>query len=57
MLEEDTQMELKEYRSFIDEEMITILGQMDSASHIFDHVYLVSRPIIILIQLENNSFY
>lgn len=57
MLEEDTQMELKEYRSFIDEEMITILGQMDSASHIFDHVYLVSRPIIILIQPENNSFY
>lgn len=42
MLEEDTQMELKEYRSFIDEEMITILGQMDSASHIFDHVYLGS---------------
>lgn len=30
MLEQDTQMELKEYRSFIDEEMITILGQMDT---------------------------
>ena len=42
MLEEDTQMDLKEYRSFIDEEMFTILGQMDSASKIFDHVYLVS---------------
>ena len=43
MLEEDTQMELKEYRSFIDEEMFTIMGQMDSASKIFDHVYLVSK--------------
>ena len=43
MVEEETQMELKEYRSFIDEEMIIILGQMDSASHIFDHVFLVSK--------------
>ena len=41
-------MELKEYRSFIDEEMITILGQMDSASKIFDHVYLVSKQILII---------
>lgn len=47
MLEEDTQMELKEYRSFIDKEMIVILGQMDSASKIFDHVYLVSKLIFI----------
>ena len=45
MVEEDTQMELKEYRSFIDQEMITIMGQMDSASKIFDHVYLVSKLI------------
>lgn len=43
MLEEDTQMDLKEYRSFIDEEMFTILGQMDSASKIFEHVYLGSE--------------
>ncbi|XP_068748350.1 uncharacterized protein [Montipora capricornis] len=43
MLEEDTQMDLKEYRSFIDEEIFTILGQMDSASKIFDHVYLGSE--------------
>ena len=41
-------MELKEYRSFIDEEMITILGQMDSASKIFDHVYLVSKYQILI---------
>ncbi|XP_020623515.1 uncharacterized protein LOC110061038, partial [Orbicella faveolata] len=43
MLEADTQMELKEYRSFIDKEMIVIMGQMDSASKIFDHVYLGSE--------------
>lgn len=48
ILEEETQMELKEYRSFIDEEMITILGQMDSASKIFDHVYLVSKYQILI---------
>ena len=47
MLEADTQMELKEYRSFIDKEMIVILGQMDSASKIFDHVYLVSKWIFV----------
>ena len=40
-------MELKEYRSFIDKEMIVILGQMDSASKIFDHVYLVSKWIFV----------
>ena len=47
MLEADTQMELKEYRSFIDKEMIVIMGQMDSASKIFDHVYLVSKWIFV----------
>lgn len=47
MLEADTQMELKEYRSFIDKEMIVIMGQMDSASKIFDHVYLVSKWIFL----------
>ena len=43
-------MELKEYRSFIDKEMIVIMGQMDSASKIFDHVYLVSK-----IDLHNSN--
>lgn len=47
MLEADTQMELKEYKSFIDKEMIVIMGQMDSASKIFDHVYLVSKRIFV----------
>jgi protein phosphatase slingshot len=35
------QMGLKEYKQYIDEEMLTILGQLDSASLIYDHVYLV----------------
>lgn len=32
---------LKEYKEFIDNEMLLILGQMDKATLIFDHVYLV----------------
>ena len=51
-------MELKEYRSFIDTEMIVILGQMDSASKIFDHVYLVSKLIFLTqIKLIMNNIY
>lgn len=34
---------LKEYKEFIDNEMLLILGQMDKATLIFDHVYLVGR--------------
>ena len=43
MLEEEIQMDLssREFKSFIDQEMITIMGQMDSPSQIFEHVYLV----------------
>ena len=33
---------LREFKEFIDNEMIVILGQMDSPTEIFDHVYLVS---------------
>ena len=44
-------MDLKEYRSFIDEEIFTILGQMDSASKIFDHVYLVSVSLLDIVVL------
>jgi protein phosphatase slingshot len=32
---------LREFKEFIDNEMIVILGQMDSPTKIFDHVYLV----------------
>lgn len=34
---------LKEYKEFIDNEMLLILGQMDKATLIFEHVYLVGR--------------
>ncbi len=36
-------MSLKQYKHFIDEEMIIILRQMDSPSLIFDHLYLGSE--------------
>lgn len=42
-LEEDLDMDLGEFKSFIDQEMLTILGQMDAATEIFDHVYLGSE--------------
>ncbi|XP_034936296.1 protein phosphatase Slingshot isoform X2 [Chelonus insularis] len=42
-LEEDLDMDLGEFKPFIDEEMLTILGQMDSPTEIFDHVYLGSE--------------
>lgn len=37
---------LKEYKEFIDNEMLLILGQMDKATLIFDHLYLVSAAFI-----------
>lgn len=37
---------LKEYKEFIDNEMLLILGQMDKASLIFDHIYLVGQMIL-----------
>ncbi|KAK7867848.1 hypothetical protein R5R35_003520 [Gryllus longicercus] len=42
-LEEDLDMDLGEYKSFIDQEMLTILGQMDAATEVFEHVYLGSE--------------
>ncbi|KOB65853.1 putative slingshot dual specificity phosphatase, partial [Operophtera brumata] len=42
-LEDDLDMDLAEYKSFIDQEMLTILGQMDAPTEIFDHVYLGSE--------------
>ena len=33
---------LREFKEFIDNEMIVILGQMDSPTQIFEHVFLVS---------------
>lgn len=42
-LEEDLDMDLGEFKSFIDQEMLTILGQMDAPTEIFEHVYLGSE--------------
>ncbi|XP_059054251.1 protein phosphatase Slingshot [Achroia grisella] len=42
-LEDELDMDLAEYKSFIDQEMLTILGQMDAPTEVFDHVYLGSE--------------
>jgi protein phosphatase slingshot len=42
-LEKQLDMDLGEYKSFIDEEMLIILGQMDEPTEIFEHVYLGSE--------------
>ncbi|CAH0720859.1 unnamed protein product, partial [Brenthis ino] len=42
-LEDELDMDLAEFKSFIDQEMLTILGQMDAPTEIFEHVYLGSE--------------
>uniref|UniRef100_A0A3P8XLR6 protein-serine/threonine phosphatase n=1 Tax=Esox lucius TaxID=8010 RepID=A0A3P8XLR6_ESOLU len=42
-LEEHMVCNLREFKEYIDNEMIVILGQMDSPTEIFDHVYLGSE--------------
>jgi len=42
-LEEELSMSLTEFKQFIDEEMITIMRQMDAPSQIFDYLYLGSE--------------
>lgn len=42
-LESHLDMDLSKYKSYIDQEMLTILGQMDAPTKIFDHVYLGSE--------------
>jgi len=44
-LEKHMNCNLKEFKEFIDNEMLLILGQMDKPSLIFDHLYLVSCPV------------
>ncbi|XP_070572525.1 protein phosphatase Slingshot homolog 1-like isoform X2 [Ptychodera flava] len=43
LMEEEMGISLTKYKWFVDEEIIIILRQMDSASKIFDHVYLGSE--------------
>lgn len=42
-LEEQLDMDLREFKSFIDQEMLVILGQMDAATEVFPHIYLGSE--------------
>ncbi|XP_062268622.1 protein phosphatase Slingshot homolog 1 [Platichthys flesus] len=42
-LEQHMSCNLKEYKEFIDNEMLLILGQMDKATLVLDHVYLGSE--------------
>ena len=42
-LEEQLSLDLFKFKSFIDQEMLTILGQMDSATEIFPYIYLGSE--------------
>ncbi|XP_050029157.2 uncharacterized protein ssh isoform X1 [Dermacentor andersoni] len=42
-LEEELDMSLQEFKSFIDQEMLTILGQMDAATEILEYLYLGSE--------------
>lgn len=42
-LEEETNLDLKDHKQFIGEEMVVILQQMDSPSQIFDFLYLGSE--------------
>jgi len=42
-LETDLEQKLEEFKGFIDEEILLILGQMDPASRIFDFLYLGSE--------------
>lgn len=39
-LEERLNLNLNEFKEFIDQEMLVILGQMDKPSKIFDYLYL-----------------
>ena len=45
-LEQEVKMELSEYKGFLDQEMLRILGQMERPSEIFDYLYLVSLLLI-----------
>ncbi|XP_041455968.1 uncharacterized protein LOC121408541 isoform X2 [Lytechinus variegatus] len=42
-LEREIGKDLKEYKQFIDKQILLIYGQLDSATKIFDHIYLGSE--------------
>ena len=56
-LEEEMRMDLSKYKAFIDEEMLLILGQLDSPSQVFDFLYLGSEwNASNLEELKKNGF-
>lgn len=56
-LEEHLDMNLTEYKPFIDGEMLKILKQLDAPTKIFDHVYLGSEwNASNLEELQNNGY-
>ena len=40
-LEMEMEMDLKDYRGYLDQQMLRILGQMERPSEILDYLYLV----------------
>lgn len=56
-LEQHMSCSLTEYKEFIDNEMLLILGQMDKPTLIFDHVYLVSFFIFLIFLFMFFLFY
>lgn len=55
-LEMNMTCNLREFKGFIDKEMIVILGQMDSPTEIFEHVFLVGGFHNTVIYINCNSF-
>lgn len=45
-VEEELKMDLKEYRGFLDQQMLVILGQLEKPSRIHEYLYLVYTMII-----------
>ena len=43
LVEDALGMKLDQFRSFVDEEMMRIFGQLDAPSRITDHLYLGSE--------------
>lgn len=46
LVEKEMNMDLKEYRGFLDQHMLRILGQMERPSQIFDYLFLVCAILL-----------
>lgn len=47
--------DLAEFKKFIGNEMLVILGQMDSPTEVFEHVYLVRESTVSVPELLHGS--